>query len=128
MGARRAAVLGERQRPQRGFHGWQPLVDQELAQRQFRWRRVGAVAEPREDGRQERLSLAAGGEAAFGTLAITPSWAGLEHRRQQDNLSRLEKLRRKKKLTDTKQHELQRLGQDRAATPSVAMFRTDDAA
>jgi hypothetical protein len=59
--------------------------------------------------------------------APLPRWPGLEHRRQQDNAIRFDKLRRKKKLTDSEKRELERLGQDRAATPSVAMFGTDDA-
>jgi hypothetical protein len=60
--------------------------------------------------------------------APLPRCAGLEYRRQQDNAIRFGKLRRRKKLIDSEQRELQRLGQDRVATPSVAMFSNDDAA
>ena len=52
---------------------------------------------------------------------------GLQQRQQHDDVHRFERLRRKKKLTDSEQHELRRLGQDRVATP-VAIFSNDDAA
>jgi hypothetical protein len=52
----------------------------------------------------------------------------VQQRQQHDDVHRFERLRRKKKLTDSEQRELQRLGQDRAPTPSVAMFSNDNAA
>jgi hypothetical protein len=63
-----------------------------------------------------------------GTHQARPLPAVVEHARQQDNAIRFGKLRRRKKLIDSEQRELQRLGQDRVATPSVAMFSNDDAA
>ena len=50
----------------------------------------------------------------------TPRWSGLQLREQQDNLSRFEKLRRRKRLTEAEQAEMDRLSQDRTATPNVA--------
>jgi hypothetical protein len=41
----------------------------------------------------------------------TPRWSGLQLREQQDNLSRFEKLRRRKRLTEDEQAEMERLSQ-----------------
>jgi hypothetical protein len=41
----------------------------------------------------------------------TPRWSGLRLREQQDNLSRFEKLRRRKRLTEDEQAEMERLSQ-----------------
>ena len=41
----------------------------------------------------------------------TPRWSGLQLREQQDNLSRYEKLRRRKRLTEDEQAEMERLSQ-----------------
>jgi hypothetical protein len=55
-----------------------------------------------------------------------PRWAGLQHREQQDNVSRFEKLRRRKRRTDDEQAELDRLNQGRVIAPAVAIVNEED--
>jgi hypothetical protein len=122
-------LLEERKQPARSIaaeltasvHETLRLAKAYVAERQTQDVLVAAVpgATPRSDGPPPEHEW----EAALGALERTvretpeipaplPRWAGVEHRRQQDNLSRFEKLRRRKRLTRPEQDELDRINRE----------------
>jgi hypothetical protein len=122
-------LLAEREQPARTVaaeltatvHETLRLAKAYVAERQTQDVLVAAVpgATPRSDGPPPEHEW----EAALGALERTvretpeipaplPRWAGVEHRRQQDNLSRFEKLRRRKRLTQPEQDELDRINRE----------------
>jgi hypothetical protein len=55
-----------------------------------------------------------------------PRWAGLADRERRDHTHRLLQLRRRQKLTDAEQAEVDRLNKDRVVTPNVAVLSSEE--
>jgi hypothetical protein len=54
-----------------------------------------------------------------------PRWTGLEQRQQRDRTHRLLQLRRRKRLTEEEQRELDRMSREHRGTPALTTLRSE---